>query len=397
MSALISSATVAAAQRVANGSSGETTNATSGDAAGLGQFAALFATLMKGQPGELQDFGHLLASPQTDAVAEADTDAATASGDLNAVLPFLEAMGFTHSSQPLGEGKKSPFAETNIDDSAIPLAIAATPAQPADPAISAVAADNGAGKQAAMRTSLDTRPIAVENSAGKQAAVPTSPEMQPAIETTQNEPVAVATPDAAAKDLARGREFSSQLVEAIAASKEEVHSPGNVAAAVHQVIAEASPRHTQTAAAAQAVAQPVGSAAWSEEVGSKIVWMANRNESKADLVLTPPQMGRVEVNLSISGDQATANFVSGNAAVREALEAALPRLREVLADAGIQLGQAQVGAENARQSAQQEKNGDNFAFDRGFPSDNGSSHARSGGLSVVNGLKTGRGLVDIFA
>ena len=139
-------------------------------------------------------------------------------------------------------------------------------------------------------------------------------------------------------------------------------------------------------------------AGWGQEVGNRLVWMSNSTNSQAELVLTPPQMGRVEVSLSVTGDQATATFVSTNPLVREALEAAMPRLREILADAGIQLGQTQVGAGNAHQSAQQEKNGDNFTFGRNVPPDAGASQTiATAPHSASPGLKVGRGLVDVFA
>ena len=69
------------------------------------------------------------------------------------------------------------------------------------------------------------------------------------------------------------------------------------------------------------------------------------------------------------------------------------------ADAGIQLGQAQVGAENARQWAQQDKHGDNSASDpaRADLGDTAISPVSSGSLSTSPGLKGGRGLVDVFA
>ncbi len=145
------------------------------------------------------------------------------------------------------------------------------------------------------------------------------------------------------------------------------------------------------------VTQAVGAAGWQQEVGNRIVWMAQRQDSRAELVLTPPQMGRVEVSLTISGDQANAVFVSANPAVREALEAALPRLREQLAEAGIQLGQAQVGAENARQSAQEGKNGDNFAFSPENDRDAGTRFGSAAASAPLAGLKMGRGIVDVFA
>ena len=199
------------------------------------------------------------------------------------------------------------------------------------------------------------------------------------------------------KELSRGREFSSQLTAALDAAREQPRTPGSIAEAAQQIHAVASPKHIHTASASLPVAQAVGSAAWTEEIGNRVTWMTGRHEDRAELVMTPPEMGRVEVSLSVKGDQATASFVSGNPAVREALEAALPRLREVLADAGIQLGQAQVSADNARQGTQHEKTGGYPAFERGAAHDNASLAAQAGELSAGRGVKMGRGLVDIFA
>ncbi len=147
----------------------------------------------------------------------------------------------------------------------------------------------------------------------------------------------------------------------------------------------------------KAVTTPLGAAGWTQEVGNHVSWMANQHVAKADLVLNPPQMGRIEVSLTIQGDQATANFVAANAAVRDALEQSLPKLRETLADIGINLGQAQVGSDSPGQSANQREKGDNSARSLSI-----------GGVSEIAGTKTdvgsanlgtssGRGMVDTFA
>lgn len=144
------------------------------------------------------------------------------------------------------------------------------------------------------------------------------------------------------------------------------------------------------------VQTPVGSRGWDADVGNHLVWMAGRQESRADLVLNPPQMGRIEVSLSISGGEASAQFVSASPAVRDALENALPRLRELLADAGITLGQAQVGS----QSAGNRENGDNFPR---TPLDSLAAGSDAGPARGFSGApahswpRTGRGLVDVFA
>jgi len=145
---------------------------------------------------------------------------------------------------------------------------------------------------------------------------------------------------------------------------------------------------------------PVGSRGWDGEVADKLVWMVGRQEQRAELVLNPPQMGRVEVSLSMSNGQTSALFVSANPAVRDALEAALPRLREILADAGISLGQTQVGADNGNDagnsSTNNAENRDNSG--RGLSNDDlasGNEVLRQ--LEAPQWLKRGNGLVDTFA
>lgn len=346
--ASFSASTAATAQATVNGRGDPVTDGAG--TAGNVPFAALFQQLMGKQGAGTADLNQLLLS--ADAAAGQDTELTAAAGDLDALLPFLEAMGLILPTSP-----ENAMAASN------PAISAAMPIGDASP--------EHAFATAAGRTS-DSTPVSDPLSAVTAAI-------------------------GEAEEISRGKAFSEQLVAAIATSKEDPHTAGSTAAAVQQIITSVSPRSGHAAAPGLTVAQPVGTSTWNEEVGNKVVWMANHMESKAELVLTPPQMGRIEVSLSISGEQATATFVSGNAAVREALEAALPRLREVLADAGIQLGQTQVGAENARQSAQQEKNTGNFGFNTETPADNAGLHAQSGSSAAAAGLKTGRGLVDVFA
>jgi flagellar hook-length control protein FliK len=169
----------------------------------------------------------------------------------------------------------------------------------------------------------------------------------------------------------------------------------NVAAAV-AALAQAAPS-TRTAAGTQHIAAPVGATGWATEVGNHVSWMASHQQGHAELVLTPPQLGRIEISLSVSGDQASALFVSANPAVRETLEGALPRLREILADAGITLGQAQVGSESPGQSANKRENGDNSprGSNAGFIGDPTSTRMAANVGAAWS--SAGRGMVDTFA
>ncbi len=96
----------------------------------------------------------------------------------------------------------------------------------------------------------------------------------------------------------------------------------------------------------------VGGSGWDKGLGDKLVWMAGHKQQVAELHLNPPDLGPLKITLTLNHDQASAQFVSAHAAVREAIEAAMPRLREMLADSGITLGHANVGTDAFREQAQ---------------------------------------------
>jgi hypothetical protein len=72
--------------------------------------------------------------------------------------------------------------------------------------------------------------------------------------------------------------------------------------------------------------------------------MAAGGEQSATMELNPPDLGPLQVVLSVNKDQATAAFSSAAPEVRQALESALPKLKEMMSEAGIQLGSATVSA-----------------------------------------------------
>ncbi len=140
------------------------------------------------------------------------------------------------------------------------------------------------------------------------------------------------------------------------------------------------------------VATPVGMPGWDNELGQKIVWLANRQDSRAELTLTPPNMGKIEITITMNGDQTNALFVSASQSARDALENALPRLREILADAGITLGQANVNAESAQQGKDAPQDNE-----RGRSTRSDGTNSLQNMPSQTQWVKRGNGLVDTFA
>ncbi len=98
-----------------------------------------------------------------------------------------------------------------------------------------------------------------------------------------------------------------------------------------------------------AVNTPVTHDTWGDEFNQKVTWLATQHEQTAELHLNPPHLGPLDIVLNISGDQATALFTSPHAAVRDAVEQALPKLREMLADNGIMLGNATVNDQSPKE------------------------------------------------
>jgi flagellar hook-length control protein FliK len=94
---------------------------------------------------------------------------------------------------------------------------------------------------------------------------------------------------------------------------------------------------------------PVTQKQWGNEFSQKITWMATQQDQHAELHLNPAQLGPVDVVIKVSGDQATAQFTSAHAAVREVIDQSIPKLREMLADNGIMLGNTTVSDQAPRE------------------------------------------------
>lgn len=128
-------------------------------------------------------------------------------------------------------------------------------------------------------------------------------------------------------------------------------------------------------------------AGFDDGFGARLVWMAEQRLGHAEIRLNPEHLGPIEVRIQVDGTQVSAEFQSGHAGVRQAIEASLPRLRDLLGQQGLQLGQADVGQRHAG-SGQPAREG----------ADGHPAPASSG--SAVSGMSTrlrSRGLLDEYA
>lgn len=187
---------------------------------------------------------------------------------------------------------------------------------------------------------------------------------------------------------------------ALSLRKDEAMSPANVQQAPPQQQLNATQNATLTGAvSANQISPPLNSSAWDKAVGQKVIWMVGASMQSAELTLNPPDLGPLQIVLNVTNDQANATFISAHPDVREALEASLPKLRQMMDDAGVQLSGFSVNAEASNQGQQGRE------FRQTNPS---TSIARNGGSESVisnqpiSDVKTTKiisriGAVDTFA
>jgi flagellar hook-length control protein FliK len=101
------------------------------------------------------------------------------------------------------------------------------------------------------------------------------------------------------------------------------------------------------------------SEAWSRVLSSRVIWMAREGVQQASLKLNPVNMGPVEVKLHMHNEQANISFIAQHAATRDALEQALPRLRESFQENGMELAHADVSQQDFSEADEQDNNTNN--------------------------------------
>ena len=85
--------------------------------------------------------------------------------------------------------------------------------------------------------------------------------------------------------------------------------------------------------------------------------LLNINNKEAEIRLDPPEMGSMQIRIRSDAEQAQINFVVQNQQAKEALEQSMPRLREMLAQQGIELGESSIQQGNPEQQGSQSEQG----------------------------------------
>lgn len=133
----------------------------------------------------------------------------------------------------------------------------------------------------------------------------------------------------------------------------------------------------------------------------QVQFLLNRKLDTVEIRLDPPELGNLQIKLHLNQDQAQVGIVVQNSHARELLEQTLPRLREMLAQQGIQLGQTQVQQQSQQQQGGASGQGQDMrgaAGHSGSSLGNGSDVATDEALTVQQHTVTGSThAVDYYA
>ncbi|TCV20499.1 flagellar hook-length control protein FliK [Vibrio crassostreae] len=121
--------------------------------------------------------------------------------------------------------------------------------------------------------------------------------------------------------------------------------------------AGSAPTRAEIQAAQQAPLQLTKELA-NEQVAEKVQMMMSKNLKNLDIRLDPPELGQMKIRMTMNNDVANVHFTVSNQQARDVIEQTLPRLREMLAQQGMQLADSSVQQQNSGQGQERYNSGE---------------------------------------
>ncbi|MEY4720113.1 MAG: hypothetical protein RL563_2731 [Pseudomonadota bacterium] len=106
---------------------------------------------------------------------------------------------------------------------------------------------------------------------------------------------------------------------------------------------------SQSSSPTTTMAKTMNDPAWQAELGDKLIWMHKQAVPSVELRLNPEHLGPVLIKIDVQNDQASVSFNAQHLAVKEAIEASIPKLREMLSGQQLQLTDVNVSQHQSEQ------------------------------------------------
>lgn len=139
--------------------------------------------------------------------------------------------------------------------------------------------------------------------------------------------------------------LTAENISAVTVTSENNNGVGNIAKMNLDIPMGSVQRTAQ--AAPPPLGVPLGGKEWGEGLSNRISWMLGQNVQQATLRINPPHLGPIEIRVAVHNDQTNVMFSAQHSAVREAIESAIPRLREMFSENNMQLVNVDVGQREA--------------------------------------------------
>ena len=139
---------------------------------------------------------------------------------------------------------------------------------------------------------------------------------------------------------------------------------------------------------------PVHSPRFGEGFTQQVVVLAQNGIQQAQMSLSPPDLGPIDVRITMQQDAATVQIAAASVAAREAIQDALPRLRDMLDQSGVRLNDAGVFAQlpQREQSAGSQQQRSDWQMASGFGNPGGGEQS-----ALVAPVVRRVGLLDAYA
>lgn len=271
--------------------------------------------------------------------------------------------------------ESSEVATDNLEEWAATAAVAAGATQHAMQ--QNVAADKA---QAALAQSNQAQTVQMQQA--QQAAAQQASNAASAPVSAQASSV---DPNLAAAHNVAANPMGTEMLAAKTASKDAILKAGSGAAALAGLGRAAGKDDSKESSFAQQIASaagaqgttPVGSAPTraeiqaaqqaplqltkelaNEQVAEKVQMMMSKNLKNLDIRLDPPELGQLKIRMTMNNDVANVHFTVTNQQARDVIEQTLPRLREMLAQQGMQLADSSVQQQSTGQGQDRYNSGE---------------------------------------
>jgi flagellar hook-length control protein FliK len=134
---------------------------------------------------------------------------------------------------------------------------------------------------------------------------------------------------------------------------------------------------------------------FADAVKDKVLIIINQKLQQFDITLDPPEFGNMQIRVNLQGEQAAVNFVVQNQQAKEALEQNMHKLKEMLAEQGVDVGGSSVEQQDKQRNNEEQslaQGNTNSSLITGLEEENNVEHVLS--TKLFDSSATG---VDYYA